>query len=314
MDDFYTRWLEESRANREAVAAAPRVARGADLVWVRTPQDARAALMVAPEVGFPTGGSLLSRAAIPPGWQTGRHAHGEEAIYVEEGDGLIVLDGLAYEFHPGTVIHVPFRAEHQLVNTGDREVAYISSTSWPVERASHMGFIDQLEEAGEVASERVASIQRSVSQCWPPDGRRLTLHREQYVRAPYSNHGETYYLMRGKQLREANGFRTVGTSVSHIFVEQPHSRSHKHAHPEAYLYVLEGRGYSIMDGQRYEWEKGDVVHVPPGMVEHQHFNPTDEIARELRFEFGLRYWFVDQFEGYRTIEREGGGHEGDGHG
>src|SRR5688572_15543155 len=99
MGDFYSRWLEQSEANRAAVATGPRVARGAELEWVETPQDARAALMVAPEVGFPTGGSLLSRAVIPPGCQTGRHAHGEEAIYVEEGEGVIDIDGVAYDFH-----------------------------------------------------------------------------------------------------------------------------------------------------------------------------------------------------------------------
>jgi hypothetical protein len=45
------------------------------------------------------------------------------------------------------------------------------------------------------------------------------------------------------------------------------------------------------------------VHVPPGMLHHQHFNPFDRDMKELRFEFGVRYWFVDQWKGYVTIDK-----------
>ena len=92
MSDFYTAWLERSKANDAKVADAPRVVRGKDLKWVRTPQDYKAALMIAPELGFPTGGSCLMRAEIPVGWHSGKHLHGEEAIYVESGEGFMVLD------------------------------------------------------------------------------------------------------------------------------------------------------------------------------------------------------------------------------
>ena len=52
--------------------------------------------MIAPETGFPTAGSLLMKAEIPVGWHTGRHFHGEEAIYVEQGEGFLALDEKAY--------------------------------------------------------------------------------------------------------------------------------------------------------------------------------------------------------------------------
>ncbi len=43
--------------------------------------------------------------------------------------------------------------------------------------------------------------------------------------------------------------------------------------------------------------------MPPGMLHHQHFNPYDRDMKELRFEFGVRYWFVDQWKGYVTIDK-----------
>jgi gentisate 1,2-dioxygenase len=101
-----------------------------------------------------------------------------------------------------------------------------------------------------------------------------------------------------------NGFKATSVAISSLFVELPHSKSHSHAHPEAYLYALQGRGYSKIGGKEYQWEEGDAVHVPPGMMHHQHFNPTDEQTMELRFEFGIRYWFTEQWQGYRTIDKD----------
>ena len=56
-------------------------------------------------------------------------------------------------------------------------------------------------------------------------------------------------------------------------------------------------------GRIVDWNQGDAVHVPPGMLHHQHFNPYDKDMKELRFEFGVRYWFVDQWKGYVTVDK-----------
>ena len=69
----------------------------------------------------------------------------------------------------------------------------------------------------------------------------------------------------------------------------PGSRSGRHRHlAEECIYVLEGRGYDIhqdcdveitdafvwtpqKDTQRFEWEAGDYIYIPPNTI-HQHFN------------------------------------------
>ena len=69
----------------------------------------------------------------------------------------------------------------------------------------------------------------------------------------------------------------------------PGSRSGKHRHlAEECVYVLEGRGYDLHQDcdveitdtyhwkaqdnvQRFEWEAGDVIYIPPNTI-HQHFN------------------------------------------
>jgi len=301
MRDFYQAWLDESERREKAVAGAPRVAKGKTLNWMRTRQDFKAALMIAPETGFTTGGSLLMKAEIPAGWHTGKHLHGEEAIYIERGDGFMILDDQRYEFRRGTIFHVPQRSPHQLFNAGKEPVTYISGLAWPLEAFIHMGRMEQVEDGGENDPSALTKIPREESQHWPVDGRRISMHEEQFEKSGETKHGATYFLMgrSGKQ----NGFKATAVAISSIFVDLPHSKSHSHAHPEAYLYALQGSGYSEIGGKRYEWEQGDAVHVPPGMMHHQHFNPNDTDMKELRFEFGVRYWMVDQWRGYTTIDR-----------
>jgi quercetin dioxygenase-like cupin family protein len=60
------------------------------------------------------------------------------------------------------------------------------------------------------------------------------------------------------------------------FVELPPGKSnHGHGHQnEAVFYILEGRGYEIHDGKRYDWKAGDLVAVHTDSV-HRHFNASD---------------------------------------
>ncbi|MBI2303580.1 MAG: cupin domain-containing protein [Chloroflexi bacterium] len=78
---------------------------------------------------------------------------------------------------------------------------------------------------------------------------------------------------------ENSGLRTI---ISWIESLPPGGRSNKHGHQnEAIFYILEGKGYDIHDGERFDWEAGDICIVPPGCV-HQHFNAsTTEWARAL---------------------------------
>lgn len=61
----------------------------------------------------------------------------------------------------------------------------------------------------------------------------------------------------------------------------PEGRSNRHRHSyETILYVLEGRGYSMIEDQRVEWEAGDAVYIPV-WAWHHHVN-TDS-AKPARY-------------------------------
>ena len=55
----------------------------------------------------------------------------------------------------------------------------------------------------------------------------------------------------------------------------PGGRSNRHRHTyETLLYVLEGRGHTMIEDQRVEWEAGDAVYIPV-WAWHHHVN-TDQ--------------------------------------
>ena len=175
--------------------------------------------------------------------------------------------------------------------------------AWHLEASVYMGRMDQFEDCGanDAGGAGAPSVPEE-SQYWAEDGRRVspctrtsTSYRPSPSTAPP--------ISSWAAAATANGFKATAAAISSIFVELPRSKSHSHAHPEAYLYALQGAGYSEIGGKQYTWEQGDAVHVPPGMMHHQHFNPSDGETRELRFEFGIRYWLVDQWKGYTTIDK-----------
>jgi gentisate 1,2-dioxygenase len=71
---------------------------------------------------------------------------------------------------------------------------------------------------------------------------------------------------------------------THILMLAPGSKGQKHGHMNsAVFYILDGKGYDIHDGKRYDWEAGDACIVENGCV-HQHFNADpDHPARLVIF-------------------------------
>ncbi len=88
------------------------------------------------------------------------------------------------------------------------------------------------------------------------------------------------------------------TVDAYMQILPPGSRSGKHRHlAEECLYVLEGHGYDLHQDcdveitddyhwtpqeeiQRFDWEAGDVIYIPPNTI-HQHFNASGDRPARL---------------------------------
>ena len=77
------------------------------------------------------------------------------------------------------------------------------------------------------------------------------------------------------------GFQNTLANIAISEIPPRSEASEGHSHGEAYIYWLEGNGYSIVGDRRVEWGPGDAMYVPPDTF-HQHFVTSDTPAKYLR--------------------------------
>jgi quercetin dioxygenase-like cupin family protein len=96
------------------------------------------------------------------------------------------------------------------------------------------------------------------------------------------------------------------TQTFHIHLEEygPGGKSQKHGHVnEAAFYILDGEGYEIHDGVRYDWSAGDIAIVHNNCV-HQHFNKDPvKPARALVIKTKPMYLFMNMLFQYQVEPR-----------
>ena len=86
------------------------------------------------------------------------------------------------------------------------------------------------------------------------------------------------------------------SQLFHLHLEEygPGGKSQKHGHVnEAAFYILDGDGYEVHDGVRYDWTAGDIAIVHNNCV-HQHFNASNTLpARALVIKTKPMYMFMN---------------------
>lgn len=310
MANFYDQWLafwDDEQAER---AGARKLINEEDLEWVRTKQDYRAALLSSRQNGFVTAGEVML-GEILPGWHTGKHSHGEEAIYIIEGEGFSVVDGLKYDWDAGSTLLMPYGSVHQHFNSGKKTVRYLSAMSLALERFAGLAKIMQYEEYGETGMGQPEGAKAAASDIHPQYGRIVLKSKDTPVvdgktaMHHQSQKKDEFTLSMPEQMRSAHGpghhskiielmtlpdfgFKPREVEFTHIFFDVPGGYSGKHSHMEAMLYVLEGEGYSIVDGEKIPWKKGTLVQVQGPQTVHQHFTTGKGESKYLRIHFGLR--------------------------
>ncbi len=314
MATFYDDWLKADEEIQQGFKRAKHVARDSDFPWESTRQDAKVKLMIANNLGFATMGGNVLKAEIPPGWHTGKHSHGEESLHILEGEGFSIINGQRFDWHKGSTIQIPYRAVHQHFNTGSSPALYLSGMVFDLERFMNLAKLEQLEDCGPNDPARLFNFSKQESQYYR-DGPRAIIHLEDapadeefpgHNKNPASQNQHHYikYLVAPE-----NGFKATSVAVTNLWEEPAGTHSGRHKHLEAVVYAYSGRGVSEMEGHEDPWQGGDVLHVPPFMLEHEHYNPSDDSYWQLRIGFGIRYWWQDIWpEGYgpkRILDKQG---------
>jgi quercetin dioxygenase-like cupin family protein len=314
MPTFYDDWLGYWDDVQERRAKARKCIHEENLEWVRTKQDYRAALLCSRKNGFATSGDIML-AEVPANWNTGKHCHGEEAIYIIEGAGFSVIDGKKYEWDTGSCIFIPFGVSHQHFNTGSRTVRYISVMALSLEKFAGISRIIQHEEASEIFMGKTNGMEPADSDIHPEYGRIVLKSKDAAVTSGkdtvrlYAQRTDEHAMSGSKQMRDLslntpahrarnihlmtpeNGFKSREANITGVLIDEAGKHSGKHAHMEALLYVLQGEGYSILDEEKVTWKKGSFLHITGPQTVHQHFNTGETESHQLRIHYGLRSHF-----------------------
>lgn len=315
MANFYDRWLSYWDDEQEERAKARKVIHDEELEWVKTKQDYRAALVCGRENGFITAGAVMI-GAMPKGWHTGKHSHGEEAIYILEGQGFSVVDGEKYEWDKGSCLFMPYGSVHQHFNSGESEARYISATAIALERFAGLAKIMQYEECGETAMNEPKGVVPAKSDIHPEYGRIVLKSKDvpalgskdwgkkqatrkdeftqslakEMLTSGKGHHSRTLELMGLPD----NGFKAREVEMTSILCDAAGTNSGRHAHMEALIYRLQGEGYTVVDGEKIPWKKGTFTHIQGPQTVHQHFVTGKEEGQGLRIHFGLRSNFYQK--------------------
>jgi len=237
---------------------------------------------------------------------SGRHKHqGGLVLLVLEGSGTTDLDGTRYAWRRGDLITLPIRPggiEHQHFNDSPendcRWVAfyYKPFEDWVCHTMTHIGDHNTLPANSEL-TDNFAPKQIPTEVALPafhyrPDlSPRPTLYESllQIRDSQRQLRGLTSCIRRGSELPwEVNPHGIMRWYLHPLFLYTalrnfsaylqcipPGSRSGLQRHPgDKVFFTLRGKGHTIVDGARYDWEAEDLLILPirPEGVSYQHFN------------------------------------------
>jgi gentisate 1,2-dioxygenase len=230
---------------------------------------------------------------IDPGVTTPVHRHSWDAImFVEDGAGWSEINGERVDWRPWDTVYLPAWSWHRHAGGDTGRPARFHT--WSVEPMLEQFGAAILEEGGDAPFAelppppvRTATVEgadpyaRRAQRLAAKDaggaaGRLIT--RFEDVQGLVTKRGARSLFLVDKSI----GYRTSGLSaVMHELAPGLYQSRHRHG-GEAWLYCVSGKGYSVIDEERRDWEAGDLIVVDHWQW-HQHFNASDsETARIIR--------------------------------
>ncbi len=227
---------------------------------------------------------------IAPGTTSTIHRHSWDAImFIESGTGWTEIDGQRIEWRPWDTLHLPAWAWHRHGGTGSAPAVF---HTWSVQPMLEQFGVALLEEGGDTPVDELPRRPRQVeplvgddpyarrtqrlARQWEGSEQARLITRFDDVRGVVTKRGARSTFMVDKSI----GYHTAGLSaVMHELAPGLYQSRHRHG-GEAWLYVISGTGYSVLDDVRYDWEAGDLI-VVDHWVWHQHFNASSERTARL---------------------------------
>lgn len=238
---------------------------------------------------------------ILPGETARAHRHSPAALrFIIEGEGAYTcVEGEKIFMKPGDLVLTPALVWHDHGNEGSQPVMWMDGLDIPLTAALNCMFLEEFTSLNQsesmprarseklygralFPSETVAPGARPYSPVW---AYRWAEAREAIECLAQSSAPDRFDGTILRYVNPANGGEVLPTMGCRLQLirKGEHTAAHRHTASTVY-HVAEGSGYSVLDGIRFDWRKGDTFAVPIWLW-HEHaaasedavlFSVTDE--------------------------------------
>lgn len=212
---------------------------------------------------FPNSIVCWGLTEIDPGVEAPLHRQLHEAtLLILEGEGYSIINDRRIEWEEGDVVFVPLHSWHTQGNRGKSRVRYVTAGTIPFFR--YFG-IYRKENNRAPSGEEMAFLKEDMP------SKLLIKKKDWFDQAAKGRNVEGEGGIVHFDFPYKIGYQGVASNI------MPRSESqfvHTHFN-EALIYIINGRGFSLVHDRKVPWEKGCVMRVPT-MAWHHHYNESDE--------------------------------------
>lgn len=225
---------------------------------------------------------------VMPGEIARAHRHSPSALrlIIEASGGYTVVNGDRIPMRPGDLVLTPSGTWHDHANDSDQPMLWLDGLDSPLVRMLEAGFYEEYErDRQDVNEDEDPTVAKygvgGLRPAWESDteARYSPLWhypyiqtREALVRLAAEYAGTPFDGAILEYTNPATGGPAMPTIGCYVQLLRPgeHTQAHRHVSCTNY-HVIEGSGYSMVGGQKLDWEDKDVFTVPTWTF-HEHVN------------------------------------------
>jgi len=273
----------------------PYMDRAAALVNPGPEAERRVIQLINPALGAVRSASHTLTANVQmvlPGEIAPSHRHTAGAIrFIIEGTAAVtIVNGEPVSMSPGDLVLTPGWCWHGHVNQSDGPVLWMDSLDRPTTVALRQQNGEQYPDELQPATKPMGdSFDRFGNGHLRPMGVKLGTPISPLFSYPWAETEQALHRMARLEVdlfddvafdytNPLTGGHVMPTIGCRIQIIRPgvHTSAHRHAYVSVY-HVFRGRGSTIIDGAKLDWEQGDFFVVPP-FAWHEHLNPGSDEA------------------------------------
>jgi len=197
------------------------------------------------------------------------HRHTPSAIrFVMQGSGVwTTVDGVACDMKPGDLVLTPNWSWHDHTNAGDEPMAWFDGLDLPLVAGLESVFFETYPELMQRVEAKNSALLRFP---YEEADRRLTDELA-------AGGGPSATLVYRRPDTGGHAVPTIGCQLQRLL---PGARTAARRQAGSSIHVVfKGRGATVINGQRFDWERGDIFVVPSwAAVDFEAAEPSDLFA------------------------------------